>query len=105
MKQLLLIGLILLASCNPAQDKDPNYTAPKPKFEKNTLVYVGETEYIVSDAYVNMNNEQLYYLKKVDCRSDYCYYDVKESEITKRKRSEIAMEKLMNQDTTLPSKF
>jgi len=100
MKQLLLIGLVLLASCNPAQDRDPNYVAPKPKFEENTLVYVGDTEYIVYTSY-GVEDNRTYRLQKVDCRSEDCLYYVKESEITKQKRSEIAMEKLMSQDTSL----
>ena len=89
MKQLLIIGLLLLSSCNPVQDRDPNYVTSKPKFEEDILVYVGDTEFIVHTRFIGLTNTWKYRLKKVDCRSDECYYTVAESEITKIKRSQI----------------
>ena len=84
MKKMLLLVVILLSftSCKKTEVSQP--TRPKveyrPKYEKGELVYVDKESFIV-EYYDDL--DELYCLRKVDCRSSSCNYYILEGEITK----------------------
>lgn len=84
MKKILLFGVVLISliSCKETSNSKPTQPEVKyvPKYGKGELVYVGKDAFIV--VYYDHYNV-LYELKKVDCKSDNCYYYILEGEITK----------------------
>ena len=84
MKKILLLGVVLISliSCKETPNTQPTQPEVKyvPKYKSGELVYVGKDAFIVNyyDHY-----DGLYRLKKIDCKSDNCYYYILEGEITK----------------------
>lgn len=90
---LLLITSLSITSCFEETQQNQDVEIEKYKYDIGKLVYVGKEEYVVWSYYFGQ-----YKLKKIDCRTDNCFYIFLESEIRVGERVEITNEELENQN-------
>lgn len=75
-KLLISCIAVLLISCSTNSNN-------RPKYKVGELVCVGNQLFIVNKNYESTYGDGMYDLKKIDCKSDDCFYMVQESQIHK----------------------